>query len=392
MPVAIAGMHRAGTSMVARALRLCGLDVGDEAHFAPPAPDNTEGYWEDLRFVGWNERLLAAFGGAWDVVPERPAGWEDDPRLAPIRTEVADLAATRAEPWGFKDPRTSVAAPFWMACLPGLVFVVCVRHPLEVAASLRARGYTSERYGLRLWEAYHRALDAAVPAERAVVTHYDSYFADPAAELDRVLRFLGLDPPESLRVAAIASASAGARHQRRGTRDLDASGADASVRRMYESLCARSGPVLARVPPPSASPGPAVAPAGGPTPATGAAAEAELLALVAAREEELAVLKPLLAAREAEVDGLTLELASVESVRAARDEELGAIRPVLAAREAEIAGFHAELEALRGIVASRDEELASVKFVLSARDEELQAVKALLEAYESRLEPKDRLR
>lgn len=392
MPVAIAGMHRAGTSMVARALRLCGLDLGDEEHFAPPAPDNTEGYWEDLRFVGWNERLLAAFGGAWDVVPDLPAGWEDDPRLAPIRTEAAELAATRGEPWGFKDPRTSVAAPFWMACLPGLRFVVCVRHPLEVAASLRARGYTSERYGLRLWEAYHRALDAAVPADRAIVTHYDSYFADPTAELDRVLRFLGLDPPEALRAAAIGSASPGARHQRRGTRELGASGADASVREVYESLCARCGPVLARVPPPSAAT-PPDAPVGVTAPAAGSGGtEAELLALIGAREEELAVLKPLLAAREAQVDGLTLELASVESVRAARDAELEAIRPVLAAREAEIAGFQGELEALRGIVASRDEELASVKFVLSARDEELRAVKAFLEAYEAKLGPKDRLR
>ena len=80
MPVAIAGMHRAGTSMVARALRLCGLDLGAEEHFAPPAPDNTEGCWEDLRFVAWNERILDALGGAWDVVPERPAGWTADPR------------------------------------------------------------------------------------------------------------------------------------------------------------------------------------------------------------------------------------------------------------------------------------------------------------------------
>ena len=36
MPVAIAGMHRAGTSMVARVLRLCGLDLGEDEHFALP--------------------------------------------------------------------------------------------------------------------------------------------------------------------------------------------------------------------------------------------------------------------------------------------------------------------------------------------------------------------
>src|SRR5215468_2750599 len=113
MPVAIAGMHRAGTSMVARVLRVCGLDLGGDEHFAPPAPDNTEGYWEDLRFVAWNERILEAFGGAWDVVPDLPDGWTADPRLASIRHEAAAMAEVRDEPWGFKDPRTSVTAPFW---------------------------------------------------------------------------------------------------------------------------------------------------------------------------------------------------------------------------------------------------------------------------------------
>ena len=85
MPVAIVGMHRAGTSMIARVLRICGVDLGDEVHFAPPAPDNTEGYWEDLRFVDWNERILDTFGGAWDVVPQLPAGWPTDERLGGVR-------------------------------------------------------------------------------------------------------------------------------------------------------------------------------------------------------------------------------------------------------------------------------------------------------------------
>lgn len=360
MPVAIAGMHRAGTSMVARILRLCGLDLGGDEHFAPPAPDNTEGYWEDLRFLAWNERILEAFEGAWDAVPSFPPGWPSDPRLQAVRDEADALAASRQEPWGWKDPRTSLTAPFWTSRLPGLRFVICVRHPLEVAGSLRARGYTSERYGLRLWEAYHRALDEAVDPARAIVTHYDAYFVDAPAEIDRVLEFVGLSPSAAMRKAAAESASRGARHQRRAARDLDRLGAES--RRLYESLCRRGGPVLARAPAQEEAPGPdETAPAVPPARNDPASQLSVLLPLLAAREEELASIRPVLAAREE-------ELASVKFVLGKKEEELASIRPVLAARDEELAS-------VKFVLAARDEELANVKPLLAAREEELRALK-----------------
>jgi hypothetical protein len=369
MPVAITGMHRAGTSMVARVLRICGLDLGADEHFAPPAPDNTEGYWEDLRFVAWNERILESFGGAWDVVPAFPAGWTADPRLDTIREEAEALARTRSEPWGWKDPRTSLTAPFWSERLPGLRFVVCVRHPLEVAASLRARGYTSQRYGLRLWEAYHRALDEAVDSGQAVVTHYDAYFADAPAEIDRLLDFVGMTPAALVRKTAAESASAGARHQRRTARDPALAALAPEALRLYESLCERGGPVLARARALADAAGEAEEAPSPPRPAVDRVSE--LAAIVSARDEELAVLKPMLAAREE-------ELASIRPVLAAKEEELAAIRPVLADRDEELAS-------IRPILAAREEELASVKFVLAARDEELANVKPLLAAREEEL-------
>jgi hypothetical protein len=331
MPVAIAGMHRAGTSMVARVLRICGLDLGDELHFAPAAPDNTEGYWEDLRFVSMNDRILDAFGGAWDTPPALPDGWVRDPRLDGIRREAETLAAARAEPWGWKDPRTSLTAAFWREVWPALRFVVCVRNPLEVAASLRARGYTSQRFGLRLWEDYHRALDAAVHGAPQIVTHYDSYFCDAPAEVARVVDFVVPAAGDALRHAAVESASEGARHQRRSARDLASSGLSAAGEAQYASLAARAGAVFARVaqapaaeePEPPAPAAPARRPAD---------REAEIAAVLAAREEELAIALPMLRARDE-------ELASIRPVLAARDEEIAAFHRLLAAREAEIAGL-----------------------------------------------------
>ena len=46
MPACIAGMHRSGTSMVARALAACGLELGSESELIGPTADNEWGHWE----------------------------------------------------------------------------------------------------------------------------------------------------------------------------------------------------------------------------------------------------------------------------------------------------------------------------------------------------------
>ena len=51
MQVLITGMHRSGTSLVARLLAECGCFIGQPEDLMPPKPDNPEGFWE----------LLAAF-------------------------------------------------------------------------------------------------------------------------------------------------------------------------------------------------------------------------------------------------------------------------------------------------------------------------------------------
>jgi len=348
MAICIAGMHRAGTSLVARLLEGCGLDLGGPAHFAPPAPDNRDGYWEDLRFVALNERILERLGGAWDHPPALPPGWAASPEMEPERRDAAALVADRPEPWGWKDPRNSLTLPFWRSLLPSMKVVVCLRNPLEVADSLRARGYTSERFGLALWEAYHRALDEAVDDSFALVTHYHSMLADPRAELERVLEFTGLRPSPAVRDAVLAAASSASRHQRRTSAEIDASALTAAGRSLYAELCRRSGPVYAEARKREAAPAaePAATP-GPPAPRGPAEQLQEVLAVLEAREMELASIKPVLVART---------------------EEVSSVQGVLAAREAELAGQRAYLES---VIAARDEELSSVKTVKDALDREL---------------------
>jgi len=367
MPICVAGMHRAGTSLVARLLEGAGLDLGGAAHFAPPAADNRDGYWEDLRFVALNDRLLDRLGGAWDTPPALPAGWEDRAAIEAVRQEARALVAARTEPWGWKDPRTSLTLAFWKRLLPDLKVVVCVRNPLEVSDSLRARGYTSERFGLALWEAYHRVLDEAVDPSFSVVTHYESVLADPGAELDRLLAFTGLTASPAVRQAILAGAKPGARHQRRTSAQVESSGLAESGKRLYASLCARSGPVYAEARRREAQE-PAVPPAGPPAPERRSPEDQlrEVSAVLAARDEELASMRPVLVARKEEVD-------SLKHVLKARDAEIASVLPLLAAREAELANAHAYLASLQAALADSARALDAA----AARDRRLRTLSGI---------------
>ena len=68
-PICVAGMHRSGTSMVARLLSLCGLYLGPDKELSRGAPDNTEGFWEHPDFVRLNDQLLALVDAGWDLPP-----------------------------------------------------------------------------------------------------------------------------------------------------------------------------------------------------------------------------------------------------------------------------------------------------------------------------------
>src|SRR5688572_14655735 len=74
-PVAIVGMHRSGTSMVAKVLQQAGLHLGTEADLMPPAAENPEGFFEHLGFVRLNDDVLNAAGSGWDCPPRADIDW-----------------------------------------------------------------------------------------------------------------------------------------------------------------------------------------------------------------------------------------------------------------------------------------------------------------------------
>lgn len=182
--VAILGMHRSGTSLLAGTLEECGLDLGD---VSTTAPANEKGNRESWLVVALHEDLLRRAGGGWDRPPPQDVAW------GPLHRAVRDLfvgSFAGSSRWGFKDPRTLFCLAGWLETLPGLESVGMFRHPLEVARSLQQR--TPARFdlhkGLALWSAYNERLLAWHERTGCPMLEYDDdggRFNERAAMLAR---------------------------------------------------------------------------------------------------------------------------------------------------------------------------------------------------------------
>ena len=268
--ICVAGMPRSGTSLVTQLLHRCGLDLGPPDQLMSASVNNTDGFWENLRFVRLNERLLAASGGTWFAPPMslRPT-----PEItAEAKSIVAQFEGR--EPWGWKDPRNAITLPFWKTLLPTMKVLVCVRHPAETAASLaastmiprtwpfywsvtrsdspiRLRREVSRLWGaartsmsmqrrlalihevgLELWRVSNTSILEETRTGDRLVTHYEAMLTKPRAELERILTFAGIPVSSDALDDVIRVVSPRLRHQR-----TDSATLDRELAELYGQLC-----------------------------------------------------------------------------------------------------------------------------------------------------------
>jgi hypothetical protein len=206
--VCVTGMHRSGTSAVARALMLAGVGFGDEAVLMGPGPDNAAGYWEHRLVKELDDLVLAALGGSWDRPPVLAPGWELDPRLDELRRRARHLLASTFLPLpddvvlvGWKDPRLSLLVPFWRTVTDVVATVTVVRDPREVAASLARRNGTTPADAALLW--LRHVVGAAGDDPGQLVVAHGDLLADPEGTLRRMSAHLGLPEPSAATERAV---------------------------------------------------------------------------------------------------------------------------------------------------------------------------------------------
>ena len=237
-PIIIIGMHRSGTTMLARQLDALNVFMGKKK----------EENHESTFFLNVNRWLMGQTGGYWDnpqsihyLLKNKDArrwvtdyidryllrtpraisylGWEKYIRYrSPFTLDV---------PWGWKCPMNTFTLPIWLDLFPHAKVIHIYRHGVDVANSLRQRGRREanparfqELYyklpilhavrpksgefirvrcdslegGLSLWEEYFAEARAHISAlgEQALELKYETLLCEPAKVLGEVARFCNL--------------------------------------------------------------------------------------------------------------------------------------------------------------------------------------------------------
>jgi len=196
-------MHRSGTSVVTRAVNLLGPYLGEERGLMlPKEGDNPNGFWENMAVYAFHERLERFLHRCWYNVHPLPQDWWHDPGVSPYRRELAEIVEKEfgGHPlWAWKDPRTALFLPLWQEILRDLGveigYVICLRNPVDVAASLHKRNGLPKDRSLVLWLQHMLHACYYTAGSRRIVTSYDTLLADWERALKGISEALSIPWP-----------------------------------------------------------------------------------------------------------------------------------------------------------------------------------------------------
>ncbi len=204
--VVVVGMHRSGTSAMARVLGLAGADMPE--HVIKAASDNPLGFWEPRDVVALNDEILRTVGSDWDdIFGARVDGltrplWAD---FLPRARSVLALNYAGKALAVMKDPRVSLLTPLWRQALAEegfeSVFVIMVRDPIEVAQSIAARDEATVQASVLAWLSHMIAVERDTRDAKRVFVRYSDLVDNWRPVLDRVGSALSVALPVTPKVA-----------------------------------------------------------------------------------------------------------------------------------------------------------------------------------------------
>jgi hypothetical protein len=193
--VCVLGAPRSGTSLTTHILSLNGVYLGlDDDLIQPDSRLNPAGFWEHEGIVRLNERVMESLGGSWERPPEMSPGWQGSEELSALREEAGSLVEETFVGhglWGWKDPRNSLTLPFWQSLIPNMRYVICLRNPIDVAASGKSAIGAPAQRTYELWSKYLASALVNTSGKPRVFVSYEEYFTDWRQAVERLARFIG---------------------------------------------------------------------------------------------------------------------------------------------------------------------------------------------------------
>ena len=195
-------MHRSGTSAFSGLLNILGINLG--SNYLNPSQDNPKGFFENFNISQLNEKILKSLNSSWDDVFPLPKNWWEKEELNAYKKEIIEVIKKEFITegiYGIKDPRLCILLPFWNKIFKELhvtpYYINCLRHPLEVAESLRRRNKFSVEKSVLLWMKY--MLDAEFYSRNLsrVFVSFDELLRDPEKTINYISTIFGVTFPKA---------------------------------------------------------------------------------------------------------------------------------------------------------------------------------------------------
>jgi GT2 family glycosyltransferase len=197
--VVVLGMHRSGTSAVAKLITKLGFSAGN--NLMPADSNNVEGYWEDIDIYNLNQQILSFLFSSWDEYEDlriRKSILMKDILVEKFGVNALKIINTKLQKDSnivIKEPRISVLLPFWNYIFDSVSatthYVLAVRNPVDVAKSLSKRNNFSEKKSFNLWHYYNQCclVDSQKPL---YLVHFEKLISLPDEQLKNLSAFLNI--------------------------------------------------------------------------------------------------------------------------------------------------------------------------------------------------------
>ena len=397
--VLVTGMHRSGTSAIARILGILGCDLPQ--NLIDPHPSNERGFWESPDIVEVNKDILVSAGtkleewraDEWRAFDPR---WYDSPQTERFHDRAQAVLERQfgdSRLFVIKDPRICRLLPFWIETLARFdarpLIVSPIRNPLDVAESLEARDGIQLSIGCLMWLQHVLSAEAASRELTRAFLRYEQLLSEPHAVVDRLADTLGVSWPRRMSDADVeidAFLSSGLRHHRNDDdRVFRNPRLSAWLRSSFEILdrWARGDEREAdtaeldriRTALDDAMPAFDRAVSVGLTTTRELTAAREKLDR---REEQFGTLTETLSDRDGYIEKLTGNLAERDAQVAERDTHIATLTGALTERDVQIAKREREIGALTGARAERDRHMNEVLADRDRRIDELNRTLAVI--------------
>ena len=154
----ITGMHRSGTSFLARSLNLMGVYLGDFSSLVSTDwfyyKENPRGHWENEKLLELGKKSLTFDSLKGDKI--KPINEELGNQIRDYTDELIKHPSLAS---GFKDPYLLEYLETWLQYLPkNFIIVGIFRDPLKVAESLKKQSGYKYQSSIAIWKMYNEKL------------------------------------------------------------------------------------------------------------------------------------------------------------------------------------------------------------------------------------------